>query len=97
MKQVAVFLVLMAVLLTIGVAMAQTSGEYDLSWSTIDGGGGNSSGGNYMLSGTIGQPDAGTAMSGDDYRLIGGFWAAGTPARGQGGNFDVYLPLTLRQ
>ena len=27
-----------------------------------------------MLSGTIGQPDAGT-MSGGDYKLVGGFWS----------------------
>lgn len=38
-------------------------GDYAISWSTIDGGGGESSGGPYVLMGTIGQPDAG-AMSG---------------------------------
>lgn len=51
-------------------------GEHDLSWHTIDGGGGTSSGGPYELTGTIGQPDAGT-MSGGSYILNGGFWAAG--------------------
>jgi len=48
--------------------------DYDISWSTIDGGGGTSTGGNYSLSGTIGQPDAGT-MTGGDYALAGGFWS----------------------
>jgi len=96
MKQAAMILALMAVLLPVGVALAQTGGEYDLSWSTIDGGGGKSDGGSYILSGTTGQPDAGSTMSGGDYTLTGGFWGAGAPALAPGGSFDVYLPLTLR-
>ena len=46
---------------------------YSLSWSTIDGGGGISSGGSYSISGTIGQPDAGR-LTGGSYVLDGGFW-----------------------
>ena len=48
-------------------------GQYSINWSTIDGGGGTSTGGVYSISGTIGQPDAGT-MSGGSYSLAGGFW-----------------------
>ena len=55
------------------VASAQSGGGYDLTWNTIDGGGGTSTGGAYSLSGTIGQPDAGS-MSGGAYALNGGFW-----------------------
>jgi hypothetical protein len=47
--------------------------QYSIDWSTIDGGGGTSTGGVYTVSGTIGQPDAGT-MSGGNYTLNGGFW-----------------------
>ncbi len=47
--------------------------SYSIDWSTIDGGGGTSTGGVYTVSGTIGQPDAGT-MSGGTYTLSGGFW-----------------------
>jgi hypothetical protein len=47
--------------------------NYSINWSTIDGGGGTSTGGVYCVSGTIGQPDAGT-MSGGNYTLQGGFW-----------------------
>ena len=54
-------------------ASAQLGGGYDLTWNTIDGGGGTSTGGAYSLSGTIGQPDAGS-MSGGAYTLNGGFW-----------------------
>lgn len=45
---------------------------YSIDWYSIDGGGGTSSGGNYSLTGTIGQPDAGT-LSGGSYTLTGGF------------------------
>ena len=52
----------------------QASGQYSLDWSTIDGGGGASTGGVYSVTGTIGQPDAGQ-MSGGTYTLQGGFWS----------------------
>ncbi len=48
-------------------------GDYEITWSTIDGGGGTSTGGPYTLTGTIAQPDAGE-MAGGDYELAGGFW-----------------------
>jgi len=47
--------------------------SYSIDWATIDGGGGASTGGVYTVTGTIGQPDAGT-MSGGTYTLSGGFW-----------------------
>jgi hypothetical protein len=50
--------------------------DYDLTWNTIDGGGGTSSGGQYSLIGTIGQPDAAYSSS-DDYEILGGFWPGG--------------------
>jgi hypothetical protein len=62
---------------------------YDLSWHTIDGGGGTSTGGGYSLHGTIGQPDAGV-MSGGDYELAGGFWAGGAT-----GEPDCPIPADL--
>jgi len=51
-------------------AVAQT---YSIDWSTIDGGGGTSTGGVYSVTGTIGQSDA-SAMSGGNFTLEGGFW-----------------------
>jgi len=63
-----------------GVITANAQSRYALDWFTIDGGGGTSSGGDFTLNGTIGQPDAGT-MSGGNYSLAGGFWGATkTPA-----------------
>jgi hypothetical protein len=50
--------------------------QYSLTWSTIDGGGGTSTNGQYAVSGTVGQPDANqTPMSGGNFSLTGGFWA----------------------
>jgi len=53
-------------------AHAQT---YSIDWYKISGGGGTSTGGVYQVTGTIGQPDAGVAMTGGNYSLTGGFWS----------------------
>lgn len=72
-------MVALCAVVTAGPAASQTGGGYDLSWSTIDGGGTTASaGGPYTLGGTIGQPDAGVATGGG-YEVTGGFWAAGAP------------------
>ena len=49
---------------------------YSITSSTIDGGGGTSTGGVYSVSGTIGQPDAGYHYE-PPYELLGGFWTGG--------------------
>jgi hypothetical protein len=62
------------------LAIASTAqAQLSITWYTIDGGGGTSSGGTFTLSGTIGQPDAGT-LSGGGFQCAGGFWggASGT-------------------
>lgn len=64
---------------SIGIAYAQVGGGYDLSWNTVDGGGGTFSiGGIYSIGGTIGQPDAGV-MAGGIYTATGGFWGVAAP------------------
>ncbi len=47
--------------------------QYAIDWYAINGGGGTSTGALYVLSGTIGQADAGT-MRGGPFTLQGGFW-----------------------
>ena len=54
------------------------SAQFSIDWHTIDGGGGTSTGGVYTLSGTIGQPDAGTTMTNGNFSLTGGFWSLPT-------------------
>lgn len=79
-------------LVVAGGVLAMPTASYDLSWWTVDGGGGCLSiEGGYSLSGTIGQADAG-ALAGNDYILSSGFWPGGTLA---GGSQRVYLPLVL--
>ena len=63
--------VALAILFALGFRASAQS--YAIDWSTIDGGGGTSTGGVYSVSGTIGQPDAGR-MSGGNYSIDGGFW-----------------------
>jgi hypothetical protein len=61
MKTPILFIIACGTLLSIRLgASAQT---YSLDWSTVDGGGGTSTGGVYSVTVTIGQSDAG-AMSG---------------------------------
>jgi hypothetical protein len=60
----------------IGIMLLSASpmdGAFDVSWYTVDGGGGASTDGVYMVMGTAGQPDAGKS-SGSGYGLFGGFW-----------------------
>lgn len=49
---------------------------YDLSWFTIDCGGGTSTNGLFFLSGTSGQPDAGRMTGAPFFSLVGGYWGA---------------------
>src|SRR5437870_10255476 len=74
--------VLTFVLLIIGASVMgrQFGGEgsgFDLSWHTIDGGGGTCAGGTFEMSGTIGQHDAGGPLTGGTFELVGGFWPGG--------------------
>lgn len=62
-------------LLSATLVTAQSGGDYDLTWSTIDGGGQTwSTGGHFSLGGATGQPDAGAQQTGGDFSLQGGFW-----------------------
>jgi len=58
-------------LLALSSLHAQT---YSIDWSKIAGGGGTSTGGVYSVSGTIGQPEAGGALTNGQYSVTGGFW-----------------------
>ena len=58
------------------IALTVSGEQYKIIWSTIDGGGGQSSGGPYVLTGTIGQPDAAWS-AGDNFEVLGGFWVGG--------------------
>jgi len=89
---------LAVLLLLVSVALAQSSDRvsaristgYDLPWWTMDGGGGKVGDDGYVLMGTIGQPDAGSALSSGGYALIGGFWPGALT------QYRIYLPVVLK-
>jgi hypothetical protein len=69
-----------AMVLCVGAAaLAPNEIFYDLSWNTLDGGGGVSTGAEFEFAGTIGQPDCGPVMTGGDFEFTGGFWGAPRP------------------
>jgi hypothetical protein len=62
--------------LTLGLCH-NAQGQYSIDWFKVSGGGGTSTSTNnqYSVTGIIGQPEAGPAMTGGGYSLTGGFWA----------------------
>ena len=67
------------ILLYLLISLPRLAESYEISWWTVDGGGETvSTGGDFELSGTIGQHDAGE-MSGGTYSLTGGFWFMQVP------------------
>jgi len=71
------FFALAASLALCGAGLAES---YFIDWFKVAGGGGTSTNGQYALSGTIGQHDAGQ-MSDGPFTLTGGFWALPTPVQ----------------
>jgi hypothetical protein len=57
------------------VQISLSAQSYSIDWYKVAGGGGTSTGGQYSLSGTIGQPDASGSMKGGQYSVSGGFWS----------------------
>jgi len=76
------------------VSSAGGKGAYEVVWWTINGGGGTSRGGQYVLTGTIGQPDAAWSKAGD-YELLGGFWPGGPLCFVEFGDFALFAELWL--
>ncbi len=91
-----------AVLLTLTAGVAATA-DFTLDWWTIAGGGDLwTTGGGFELSGTIGQPTAGTVLTGGNFTLAGGFWPGAAPGVTPGDlncdgivNFDDINPFVL--
>jgi hypothetical protein len=86
-----IFITLAATLLVVVVLLAgvHAAGVFAVDWSSVDGGGDRSSGGAYVIDGTIGQADAGT-LSGGRFTVTGGYWAVALPRS------RVLVPLIRR-
>lgn len=74
--------------LVVAVAVGQVSGNFDLSWHIIGGGGTRSTSANYVAMGTIGQAAVGM-ISGASHEVCAGFWCMGPECW-------IYMPLMLR-
>lgn len=59
-----------------------SASDLSIDWHKLAGGGGTSSGGQFSVTSSIGQHDAGKPMSGGTYALTGGFLAAVLQAPG---------------
>jgi len=90
MKTGVLLIMLVVALLLGGLTHAQSGNGYDLTWNTIDNGGGTIENGGYILNGTIGQPEASTPLSNGGYTPAGGFWSSGAA------QYRIYLPLVLK-
>lgn len=75
-KAITITLVLFTMAIS-GYTLAQVSGgDFQITKSTIDGGGATSSGGDFSVTGTIGQNDGSLRTStGGNFLLDSGFWA----------------------
>ena len=93
-KQTSRMLLVTVIFLLFAIAAPITAQEPDgtLDWWTVDSGGGRwaSIDGEYVLNGTIGQPDAHVRTNGK-YALTGGFWSGGVAS-----GYKIYLPCVLR-
>jgi hypothetical protein len=65
-----------AVAVALIATAAAVADDFSIDWWTVDGGGAAwTTGGDFELSATIGQADAGITLTGGDFELVGGFWA----------------------
>ena len=62
-------------LASVFILLEASSQTYSIDWFKVAGGGGTSTNGQYSLTGTIGQLDAGGPLTGANYSLVGGFWS----------------------
>ena len=76
-----VLLIAALIAATASVLAQSSGGDFELTRTTIDAGGGTASGPDFELVGTIAQPEANAQQSsGGEFLLAGGFWANTTDA-----------------
>ncbi len=88
------FLLTLGILLVgfVTLAQAQVGSGYDLSWWTVDGGSERLAGGDFVMLGTAGQPEAGNVLTGGQFTLSSGFWSSGGTTTAQ---HLIFLPLLM--
>lgn len=91
MKHQSIKLIAFAMILLLPVStLTQSGGNYAITKSVVSGGGATSSGGNFTVVSTVGQPVAGGALTNGQYAVTSGFWSfTVNPAAGTGLEGDV--------
>lgn len=79
-----------ALMLLLASVLPTAAAQTRVDWSTVDGGGGESTAGRYALRGTVGQPDAervslcsadgGPGCVQPRFELVGGYWTGASPS-----------------
>jgi hypothetical protein len=93
MKWTATLPVLAVLLLLSTVALAQSSQNYRVEWSTLSGGGQTSSSAHFVINGSIvGGASGPPNVSSDHFVVGGGYWPGIVPVV----SYEVYLPLLFR-
>jgi hypothetical protein len=81
---------LLVALLLAGIAGAQTSTDFDLSWYVMAGGGQRTDSPAYAMNSTLSQGIVGISHD-TDFQMRNGYWYGATLPRHR-----IYLPLVLR-
>jgi ABC-type glycerol-3-phosphate transport system substrate-binding protein len=95
MRQLVLLLLAGLLLLALGSLALAQSGLLQITWWTVDGGGGTSGDGMYMVSGSAGQAEAGGVSGDGHYTVRTGFWSAAAPPVESRGT--LFLPVVRRQ
>ena len=94
-RWISTLVVALLVLVTMGVAWAQTSPGFDLNWHVLSGGGREGMASkSYMVNGTLGQLAIGPAAR-NNYGVGSGYWY-GARFAVVPPTFDLYLPMILK-
>ena len=88
-------LIIILILILVSAAVFASQLVPAIPWWSVDGGAETSTGGGFVLSGIIGQPDAGPAMTDGTYTVTGGYWHAAHKVPPPEEWF-VYLPLAQK-
>lgn len=83
--------VVVCLILLMAASLSMAAGVLEINWWTVDGGGHVATGSTFVLSGTVGQPDAGYTLTGGDFAVAGGFWDGL-----ESGEYTVYLPTIIK-
>jgi hypothetical protein len=76
------------------IAAAAPAQSHSIDWHIIAAGGGASTGGDYTLAGTIGQPVASASIAGGSFSLTGGFWSIGAVQTPGAPLINIFLTAT---